>query len=559
MCYICKETTTKEHCIHYGALACFSCRAFFRRSHQGMQDKGLTVDGKRKHPEFVCKKNGKCNVTPRTRRRCQKCRYDRCITAGMQPDAVMTDDQVKVRFRKMFTKRADNKRSTSVNSNEEHYESNGATDLPFNRYLDEQEDGQSVAQHTQGTAFVDSHRHQETERDQLIPQGYHLSSSREETNFLDGNTPEMKSNLLSPMRTASRALSAPLPSNAEEVEVNSSNFYHRKDNSKAKEATKQSYKEAIGSSGASFNFSKKHRILGWNVGREVLNSFDQSKVTDLLQSQSWECNDQPEIKSEKLEIVDTEMAYRSYTSDNENDFPEVDESNISIFSKEGVKDMETPESYICNSPEINLTLKIKEETPTPPEVGYGESKANDNEYINTMNQIDGEESRPSSESIFQMISDAESRIEQKSPDMTSSPINADEDPFCIESSIDFDKCIKQGLGCLNKEEECLEPAVFKSPSLPISSRKRQRKRKPKIDLIVTQEKEIHQSQGEEKAEANKYYRMCKRVSELTRTYRIACSQVYFPSDLVNKLINFHVGCTSVNKDVFFSCAQATVS
>jgi hypothetical protein len=56
VCYICKETTTKEHCIHYGALECFSCRAFFRRSHQGMQDKGLADDGKRKLPEFICKK-----------------------------------------------------------------------------------------------------------------------------------------------------------------------------------------------------------------------------------------------------------------------------------------------------------------------------------------------------------------------------------------------------------------------------------------------------------------------------------------------------------------------
>merc|ERR1712203_524535 len=114
-----------EHCIHYGALACFSCRAFFRRSHQSMQDKGRTADGKRKLPEFVCKKTGKCNVTPKTRRRCQKCRYDLCIKAGMQPEAVMTEDQVKVRFRKMFTKRGENKdiareenKSTEDNDNE---------------------------------------------------------------------------------------------------------------------------------------------------------------------------------------------------------------------------------------------------------------------------------------------------------------------------------------------------------------------------------------------------------------------------------------------------------
>ena len=78
-----------------------------------MQDKGCTPDGKRKLPEFMCKKSGKCNVTPKTRRRCQKCRYDLCIKAGMQPEAVMTEDQVKVRFRKMFTKRGENQNSVN--------------------------------------------------------------------------------------------------------------------------------------------------------------------------------------------------------------------------------------------------------------------------------------------------------------------------------------------------------------------------------------------------------------------------------------------------------------
>ena len=113
VCYICKEATNKEHCIHYGALPCFSCRAFFRRAHQGMQDKGLTDDGRRRLPEFVCKKSGRCNVLPKTRRRCQKCRYDLCVKAWMQADAVMTGDDVKVRFRKMFQKRLENKEEST--------------------------------------------------------------------------------------------------------------------------------------------------------------------------------------------------------------------------------------------------------------------------------------------------------------------------------------------------------------------------------------------------------------------------------------------------------------
>ena len=52
-----------------------------------------------------CKKNGRCVVTVLTRRRCQKCRYNRCQMAGMTPDAVLNEDQKRIRFRKVNQKR----------------------------------------------------------------------------------------------------------------------------------------------------------------------------------------------------------------------------------------------------------------------------------------------------------------------------------------------------------------------------------------------------------------------------------------------------------------------
>ena len=55
-------------------------------------------------PQFVCKSGGGCEVTVKTRRRCQKCRYDLCLEAGMRPEAVLDDGQKKVRFRKMIRK-----------------------------------------------------------------------------------------------------------------------------------------------------------------------------------------------------------------------------------------------------------------------------------------------------------------------------------------------------------------------------------------------------------------------------------------------------------------------
>ena len=53
--------------------------------------------------------------------------------------------------------------------------------------------------------------------------------------------------------------------------------------------------------------------------------------------------------------------------------------------------------------------------------------------------------------------------------------------------------------------------------------------------------------------------MVKRIEEISTCYKIACSQVYFPNDVVNTLINFHVGCASAQKEDFLSCANSIVS
>ena len=92
ICYVCQEQAKpgSEHLRNYGGIVCYSCRAFWRRSHQ-----------KTKSPNFVCKKGGRCPVTVATRRRCKKCRYVRCLRAGMIPEAVLDEDQKKIRFRKL--------------------------------------------------------------------------------------------------------------------------------------------------------------------------------------------------------------------------------------------------------------------------------------------------------------------------------------------------------------------------------------------------------------------------------------------------------------------------
>ena len=83
-----------KHHLHYGGICCYSCRAFFRRAHQST-----------KRPNFECKSGGNCQITVKNRRKCQKCRYEKCLNIGMDPRWVLTSDQKKVRFRNYLKKK----------------------------------------------------------------------------------------------------------------------------------------------------------------------------------------------------------------------------------------------------------------------------------------------------------------------------------------------------------------------------------------------------------------------------------------------------------------------
>ena len=83
-CGVCGEPAARH--IHYGAVTCFSCRAFFRRSIQNGQGK-----------QYSCRKDGNCEITLKTRKGCQKCRFQKCIDAGMKTTWVLTEEE---RFRR---------------------------------------------------------------------------------------------------------------------------------------------------------------------------------------------------------------------------------------------------------------------------------------------------------------------------------------------------------------------------------------------------------------------------------------------------------------------------
>ncbi len=64
-CSVCLEDITGQtQQNHYGAIACFSCRAFFRRAQSA-----------KRRPFRACKRGGGCTITVKTRRYCASCRW----------------------------------------------------------------------------------------------------------------------------------------------------------------------------------------------------------------------------------------------------------------------------------------------------------------------------------------------------------------------------------------------------------------------------------------------------------------------------------------------------
>ena len=72
VCSVCGDVAPKH--LQYGAICCYSCRAFFRR--------GVAK-------EFPCSNDNKCFINKFTRTNCKKCRYARCLQVGMSDEVVV--------------------------------------------------------------------------------------------------------------------------------------------------------------------------------------------------------------------------------------------------------------------------------------------------------------------------------------------------------------------------------------------------------------------------------------------------------------------------------------
>ena len=94
-------------------------------------------------PSFSCKFGGECKISVKNRRRCQSCRYDRCLSAGMSPEMVLTSEQKTVRFRKILLKKQTQKNPTKRSKSEAEDENdsenqNFLSDQDFDDFLDDE-------------------------------------------------------------------------------------------------------------------------------------------------------------------------------------------------------------------------------------------------------------------------------------------------------------------------------------------------------------------------------------------------------------------------------------
>uniref|UniRef100_A0A914DWL0 Uncharacterized protein n=1 Tax=Acrobeloides nanus TaxID=290746 RepID=A0A914DWL0_9BILA len=75
ICSVCNDEASGRH---YGVVACFGCKGFFRR----------TV---RSNKVYTCRYEERCQIDKAGRNICRSCRFRKCLEVGMEPDAIRPD------------------------------------------------------------------------------------------------------------------------------------------------------------------------------------------------------------------------------------------------------------------------------------------------------------------------------------------------------------------------------------------------------------------------------------------------------------------------------------
>ena len=84
-CQVCGDIAN-DH-MHYGAIACYSCRAFFRR-------------GVKSNAPYFCSQSQSCTINKQSRKHCQYCRFQKCLSSGMRTNWVLSEEEKRERLLK---------------------------------------------------------------------------------------------------------------------------------------------------------------------------------------------------------------------------------------------------------------------------------------------------------------------------------------------------------------------------------------------------------------------------------------------------------------------------
>uniref|UniRef100_A0A1I8AKG3 Nuclear receptor domain-containing protein n=1 Tax=Steinernema glaseri TaxID=37863 RepID=A0A1I8AKG3_9BILA len=77
-CMVCGDKSAGKH---YGVMACYGCKGFFRRTIRSNQT-------------YTCRFMQKCSIDKDQRNACRYCRFQRCLNVGMEPDAIRPDRDI---------------------------------------------------------------------------------------------------------------------------------------------------------------------------------------------------------------------------------------------------------------------------------------------------------------------------------------------------------------------------------------------------------------------------------------------------------------------------------
>lgn len=102
VCGVCGD---KAFGYNFNAVTCESCKAFFRRNALASK-------------EFRCPFSEQCEITVLTRRFCQKCRLEKCLSIGMAKEYIMSDEDKAQKRLKIAENKAKKRQSSKFGDDE---------------------------------------------------------------------------------------------------------------------------------------------------------------------------------------------------------------------------------------------------------------------------------------------------------------------------------------------------------------------------------------------------------------------------------------------------------